>query len=98
MPKFVIEREVPGAGDLTDSQLRELSQKSVAVLKAMGPKSNGSTATSQATKCTVSTSLRTKPPCRNTPNARASLQSRFRRAPDDRPLHRGVSGRAFRHR
>jgi hypothetical protein len=37
MPKFVIEREVPGAGDLTDSQLRELSQKSVAVLKAMGP-------------------------------------------------------------
>jgi hypothetical protein len=37
MPKFVIEREVPGAGELTDSQLRELSQKSVAVLKAMGP-------------------------------------------------------------
>ncbi len=38
MPKYVIERDVPGAGDLTDEQLRELSQKSVAVLKDMGPK------------------------------------------------------------
>src|ERR1700679_3296215 len=37
MPKFVIEREVPGAGDLTDAQLRELSQKSVSVLRGMGP-------------------------------------------------------------
>ena len=37
MPKFVIEREVPGAGELTDAQLREISQKSVGVLKAMGP-------------------------------------------------------------
>jgi hypothetical protein len=38
MPKYVIERDVPGAGDLSDAQLRELSQKSVAVLKDMGPK------------------------------------------------------------
>ena len=37
MPKFVIEREVPGAGNLSEAQLRELSQKSVNVLKAMGP-------------------------------------------------------------
>jgi len=37
MPKFVIEREVPGAGNLSDAQLREISQKSVEVLKAMGP-------------------------------------------------------------
>ena len=29
MPKFVIEREIPGAGSLTDAQLREVSQKSV---------------------------------------------------------------------
>jgi hypothetical protein len=36
MPKFVIEREVPGAGNLTDAQLREISQKSVKVLKGMG--------------------------------------------------------------
>jgi cell division inhibitor SulA len=37
MPKFVIEREVPGAGSLTDAQLREISQKSVAVLRELGP-------------------------------------------------------------
>jgi len=37
MPKFVIEREIPGAGNLTEAQLREASQKSVQVLKALGP-------------------------------------------------------------
>src|SRR3981081_2229866 len=37
MPKFVIERDVPGAGDLSYAQLREISQKSVSVLKGMGP-------------------------------------------------------------
>src|SRR2546429_9115984 len=37
MPKFVIEREIPGAGNLSDAQLREISQKSVNVLKGMGP-------------------------------------------------------------
>lgn len=37
MPKFVIEREVPGAGNLSDVQLREISRQSLNVLKAMGP-------------------------------------------------------------
>jgi hypothetical protein len=37
MPKFVIEREIPGAGNLTEAQLREVSQKSVNVLKGLGP-------------------------------------------------------------
>jgi hypothetical protein len=36
VPRFVIEREVPGVGDFTDAQLREMSQKSVKVLKEMG--------------------------------------------------------------
>ena len=36
MPKFVIEREIPGAGKLTDAEIREAAQKSVSVLKAMG--------------------------------------------------------------
>ncbi len=36
MPKFVIEREIPGAGNLTDAQLKEAAQKSISVLKAMG--------------------------------------------------------------
>jgi hypothetical protein len=37
MPKYVIEREIPGAGDLSDSELREVSLKSIEVLKGMGP-------------------------------------------------------------
>src|SRR5688572_1525542 len=37
MPKFVIERELPGAGKLTREQLRGISQKSVGVLKDLGP-------------------------------------------------------------
>ncbi len=36
MPKFVIERDVPGAANLSDAQWREISQKSVNALKAMG--------------------------------------------------------------
>lgn len=37
MPKFVIEREVPGAGSMTPQQLQELSGKSCGVLQSMGP-------------------------------------------------------------
>ena len=37
MPQFVIEREVPGAGKLSDSELRELSLRSLANLREMGP-------------------------------------------------------------
>ena len=37
MPQFVIEREIPGLSKLSDSEFRALSQKSVAVLRGMGP-------------------------------------------------------------
>ena len=37
MPKFVIEREIPGAGSLSEAQLREVSRKSISVLRGMGP-------------------------------------------------------------
>ena len=37
MPQFVIEREIPGAGSLSDAQLRELSLRSLATLEGMGP-------------------------------------------------------------
>ena len=37
MPKYVIEREIPGAGKLTPDELRAISQKSCAVLREMGP-------------------------------------------------------------
>jgi len=37
MPKFVIEREIPGAGKLSPEELRGISQKSCGVLRQMGP-------------------------------------------------------------
>jgi len=37
MPKYVIEREIPGAGKLTRDQLHAISQKSCAVLTKLGP-------------------------------------------------------------
>ncbi len=37
MPKFLIEREIPGAGKLTPQELRAISQKSCGVLGEMGP-------------------------------------------------------------
>lgn len=37
MPKFVIEREIPGAGNLSEGELQGISQKSCDVLQEMGP-------------------------------------------------------------
>jgi Nickel responsive protein SCO4226-like len=37
MPKFVIEREIPGLGNLSDSEIREIARKSMGVLRGMGP-------------------------------------------------------------
>jgi hypothetical protein len=37
MPKFIVEREIPGAGQWTAEQLRKASQKSVEVLRELGP-------------------------------------------------------------
>lgn len=37
MPKYVIERDIPGAGKLTAEQLRGISQKSCSVLNQLGP-------------------------------------------------------------
>ena len=37
MPKFVIEREIPGAGKLGKDELQGISQKSCGVLRDMGP-------------------------------------------------------------
>ena len=36
MPQFVIEREIPGAGALTETQIREMSLRSLRTLKEMG--------------------------------------------------------------
>ena len=37
MPKYVIEREIPGAGDLSADDLRGISQKSCDILRGLGP-------------------------------------------------------------
>jgi hypothetical protein len=37
MPKFIIEREIPGAGKLTAADLQGISAKSCSVLRSLGP-------------------------------------------------------------
>ena len=37
MPKYVIEREIPGVGKLASSDLQAIAQKSCSVLNALGP-------------------------------------------------------------
>jgi hypothetical protein len=37
MPKYVIERAIPGAGKLTPAELKSISQKSCSVLNELGP-------------------------------------------------------------
>jgi hypothetical protein len=38
MPKFVIEREIPGAGNMSPQELQAVSQTSCGVLQQMGPR------------------------------------------------------------
>jgi hypothetical protein len=38
MPKYVIERDIPGLGKLTDDEIKAISQKSCDVLAELGPK------------------------------------------------------------
>ncbi len=37
MPKFVIEREIPGAGEMTPEQLQDAARQSLGVLRDLGP-------------------------------------------------------------
>ena len=37
MPKYVIEREIPGAGSMSPQELQAVSQKSCSVLQNLGP-------------------------------------------------------------
>jgi hypothetical protein len=37
MPQFVIERDIPGAGALSEAEIREISLRSLQTLKEMGP-------------------------------------------------------------
>jgi hypothetical protein len=38
MPKFIIERDIPGAGRMTQADLQAVSQRSCEVLRAIGPR------------------------------------------------------------
>lgn len=38
MPKFIIERDIPGAGRMTPADLQAVSQRSCAVLRELGPR------------------------------------------------------------
>jgi len=38
MPRFVIEREIPGAGKLSPQELRAIAQKSCSALDQLGPR------------------------------------------------------------
>ena len=38
MPKYIIERDIPGAGQLTTSDLQGIAQKSCGILRDMGPR------------------------------------------------------------
>jgi len=37
MPEYVIEREIPGAGEMSEEEIREASLRSLAALKELGP-------------------------------------------------------------
>ena len=37
MPKYVIERDIPGVGNLSGEQLQAISQKSCDILRSFGP-------------------------------------------------------------
>jgi hypothetical protein len=37
MPKYIIERELPGAGKMNEKELQEISVKSCDVLRGLGP-------------------------------------------------------------
>jgi hypothetical protein len=37
MPKYIIERDIPAAGQLSEPELQQISQKSCGVLRDMGP-------------------------------------------------------------
>lgn len=38
MPKYIIERQIPGAGKLSENELQQISEKSCCILQQMGPK------------------------------------------------------------
>lgn len=91
MPKFVIEREIPGAGNLTDAELREISRKSLVVLRGIGPEIQWlqSYVTGDKIYCVYLAPGRGNN-TRARKAGRLSGKSHLRRPSVDRPYHRRV--------
>jgi hypothetical protein len=85
MPKYVIEREIPGAGSLTPEQILAISQKSCSVPKNLGPKIQWveSYVTQDKIYCVYIAPM--KRLCGNTQNRRLSSEPRVGSEADDRP-------------
>ena len=73
MPRFVIEREMPGAGSLSPEELRAASQKSLDVTaETLRPRSIGSRRRSRATRCSACGTPPTRMRSMSTPAGPAS--------------------------
>ena len=79
MPKYVIEREIPGAGRLTAEQLQSISQTSCGVLLEMGPSINWVHSYVTDDKIYCITSRRTRRWCASTRSSAAFRRTRYRR-------------------
>ena len=80
MQKYVIERELPGAGTLSADELTALSTKSNEVLRTMAPRGSGCRATSRTTSCSACTSPMTSSRSSSTPAEAASQPTRSTRS------------------
>ena len=72
MPKFIIERNIPGAGKLSREELAGITQASCSVLKGMGPQIQWLVRLLPTTRSTASTSPRMRRPSAST-HAKASF-------------------------
>ena len=80
MPTYIIEREIPGAGQLTDDELRGITTTSNDVGRVLRGRTRGATATSRATRSTASTRPRTPRTSASTPAAAASRPTSWPRS------------------
>lgn len=72
MPKYVIERDLPGAGSLSAAELHTISVKSNQVLADMAPQAQWQHSYVTADKLRACTSPTTRPQSANTPSAAVS--------------------------
>jgi hypothetical protein len=79
MPKYVIEREIPDAGSLSQEQIQAISQKSCGVLKNLGRRFSGSRALSPRTRFIAFTLLPMKRWCGNMPSRATFRRTGFRK-------------------